>query len=166
MGFFNHSAAICYRSTQVLAGILAVLIVLVVSLGAPEMAFAEVQLVEKDMTWRQARLTHGEDLYEELCAVCHGQSGKGDGPAISALKQVPTDLTALAARNNGEFPFEVVEQFVSGKARIAAHGTDDMPIWGRAFEYTKPDWNRVRRIKFAQHRIHNIVEYIESLQIE
>ena len=116
------------------------------------------------MTWKQARLTHGEDLYNELCAVCHGVKGKGDGPAVPALKRAPPDLTKLAASNDGEFPAEALEQIIGGKNRIPAHGEPDMPIWGRAFQYTKPNWGRVQRIAFAQHRIHNIVEYIQTLQ--
>src|ERR1039458_5063223 len=31
----------------------------------------------------------GKDLYREYCAVCHGTTGKGDGPAASALKVPP-----------------------------------------------------------------------------
>lgn len=127
---------------------------------------AEVELNQEFLTASQARMTHGQELYEELCAVCHGHAGKGDGPAVPALAQVPSDLSVLAAHNDNVFPREALEQFIYGKNRIEAHGTLDMPIWGRAFEYTKPDLNRVRRINFAQHRIHNIVSYIESFQVE
>ncbi len=133
---------------------------------APVAGSTEVVLKQEYMTAKQARLTHGEDLYNELCSVCHGQSGTGDGPAVAALRQAPIDLTTLTARNNDEFPREVLEQSIYGKNRIEAHGTLDMPIWGRAFEFTKPDWSRVERKKFARHRIHNIVDYIESLQVE
>lgn len=127
---------------------------------------AEVVIKEQYMTPKQARMTHGEELYNELCAVCHGQSGKGDGPAVPALKQQPLDLTALKSRNDNVFPQDDLEKSIYGKNRIPAHGTLDMPIWGRAFEFTKPDWSRAKRIKFAKHRIHNIAEYIESLQVE
>lgn len=134
--------------------------------AAPTDVSAEVVLKKQTLTAQQARMTHGEDLYNELCAVCHGVSGKGDGPAVEALKQAPIDLTHLTVNNNNEFPRDQLQDSIYGKSRISAHGTLDMPVWGRAFEFTKPDWNRVKRIKFAKHRIHNIVDYIETLQVE
>jgi mono/diheme cytochrome c family protein len=133
---------------------------------APAATAAEVVLKQKELTARQARLTHGEDLYNELCAVCHGVSGVGDGPAVPALNQPPLDLTHLAVNNDGVFPREHLEESIYGRSRIKAHGTLDMPVWGRAFEFTKPDWSRMRRVKFAKHRINKIVDYIETLQAE
>ena len=131
---------------------------------APTAVEAEVVLKKEYLTAKQARMTHGEDLYNELCAVCHGQSGKGDGPAVPALKQRPVDLTMLTVGHDNEFPREVLFEAIYGKNRISAHGTLDMPIWGRAFEFTKPNWARMKRKNFAKQRIHNIVDYIESLQ--
>ena len=150
------------RLALVAGAVAATLVVFV----APVAGSTEVVLKQEYMTASQARLTHGEDLYAELCSVCHGQSGKGDGPAVAALRQNPIDLTTLKSINNGEFPRDALEKSIYGKNRIEAHGTLDMPIWGRAFELTKPDWARAKRSKFAEHRIHNIVDYIESLQVE
>ena len=116
----------------------------------PAAVSAEVVVEQRYLTAQQARLTHGEDLYNELCAVCHGLSGTGDGPAVPALTQQPLDLTVLAETKN----------------RIAAHGTLDMPVWGRAFEFTRPDATRHQRRQFARHRINNIVDYIETLQVD
>ena len=31
-------------------------------------------------------LKAGAETYRQCCAVCHGKTGKGDGPAASALK--------------------------------------------------------------------------------
>ncbi len=150
------------RVPLVLTAVVAALVAYV----APGASASDVVLESKPLTAQQARLTHGEDLYDELCAVCHGTSGTGDGPAVAALKQPPIDLTVLAQSNDGEFPRDMLVDSIYGKSRVSAHGSLDMPVWGRAFEYTKPDWSRVRRINFAQHRIHNIVNYIETLQVE
>ena len=49
----------------------------------------------------------GGELYGELCAVCHGKSGKGDGPAAGALKKSTPDLTVLASNNGGIFPARI-----------------------------------------------------------
>lgn len=35
----------------------------------------------------------GQAVYQRHCASCHGQDGKGDGPAASTLPAKPTDFT-------------------------------------------------------------------------
>lgn len=36
--------------------------------------------------------TKGKASYDQICAACHGPSGKGDGPAAAALNPKPKDL--------------------------------------------------------------------------
>lgn len=43
-----------------------------------------------------AVLERGAQLYKATCAVCHGEQGRGDGPAASALKPPPRDHTDRA----------------------------------------------------------------------
>ena len=43
----------------------------------------------------------GAEMYNAYCAACHGATGKGDGPAATALKTPPTNLTTLAAKTTG-----------------------------------------------------------------
>ena len=38
-------------------------------------------------------ITQGKALYQKNCTSCHGQSGKGDGPAVGKLSSQPPDLT-------------------------------------------------------------------------
>lgn len=40
-----------------------------------------------------ADVEQGKKLYGQFCASCHGQSGKGDGPAAAALNPKPRDHT-------------------------------------------------------------------------
>lgn len=35
---------------------------------------------------------HGRALYGERCMVCHGERGRGDGPAAAGLSPPPADL--------------------------------------------------------------------------
>jgi mono/diheme cytochrome c family protein len=128
--------------------------------------FGEVKIKEAPLTWQQAALTDGEELYQELCAACHGVGGKGDGPAASALVKPVSDLTVLTANNDGVFPQKQVEDSITGKSRVVAHGTVDMPVWGQRFEELRPDWKQYRRKALARQRIYNMTLHIESLQAE
>jgi mono/diheme cytochrome c family protein len=104
----------------------------------------------------------GEEMYAEYCAVCHGKEGKGDGPAASELKVAPPDLSTLAKRNNGKYPSDHVAAVLSFGTSTPAHGTSDMPIWGRLLGWsgsalgTEP--------AKVQLRIANLTTYIKSLQ--
>lgn len=129
-------------------------------------SFGEVKVKEVPLTWQQASLTDGEALYMELCAVCHGKGGKGDGPAASALKKAVPDLTVLAAKNDGMYPRKEVEDSIAGESRVVSHGTIDMPIWGQAFENVRPDWKPFRREALARQRLYNLTEYLATIQAE
>lgn len=72
----------------------------------------------------------GRALYAENCAVCHGDGGRGDGPAAAGLTPPPTDLTRLAAENGGVFPMVRVMSYVDGYTR--ADGS--MPEFGLLLE--------------------------------
>jgi mono/diheme cytochrome c family protein len=101
----------------------------------------------------------GRDSYEFYCASCHGKTGQGDGPVASALKTRPTDLTSLARRSGGAFPKQRVVAILTGAAEeIAAHGSTDMPVWGRIFRGLDPSEPRVTQ------RIENMAAHIEALQ--
>ena len=126
----------------------------------------QVELKLAPLTWKQAALTDGGELYTELCAVCHGTAGKGDGPAAGALNKPVSDLTNLATNNGGTFPQDQVNEVITGKKRVQAHGTFDMPIWGREFEALRPDWRQDRRRASARQKIFNLTMHVESLQAE
>jgi len=143
-----------------------VLIAIVIVIIVAGTSLAQVEVKQVPLTWQQAAITDGEGLYLELCAVCHGTGGKGDGPAAPALKKAMPDLTALAAANEGEFPRQDVEQAIAGKSRVSAHGTVDMPIWGWAFENVRPDRRVAQRKAFARQRIYNLTEYLATIQAE
>ena len=145
---------------------LPVFIGIIVAIIVASTTFAEVKIKEVPITWQQAALTDGGELYLELCAVCHGEGGKGDGPAASAMTKPVPDLTGLAARNDGTFPREEVEDSITGKSRVVSHGTIDMPIWGQVFESARPDWKSFRRKSLARQRIYNLTEYLATIQAE
>ena len=64
--------------------------------------------------------------FNELCAPCHGRSGRGDGPLAEGLDHAPADLTGLSARHGGEFPMAYVMSKIWGYEKGAAP-SDIMP---------------------------------------
>ncbi len=75
----------------------------------------------------------GGELYRNYCAVCHGPGAAGDGPFSTLLRTPPTNLTQLAARNGGIFPYWPAYEKISGLELLPAHGGREMPIWGEVF---------------------------------
>ncbi len=68
----------------------------------------------------------GRALFAENCAVCHGDGGRGDGPAAAGLTPPPTDLTRLTATHGGSFPLARVMSYIDGYTRP----DDTMPEFG------------------------------------
>ncbi|RIL05666.1 MAG: cytochrome C [Proteobacteria bacterium] len=104
----------------------------------------------------------GAEMFQQYCASCHGQSAAGDGPAAGALRTPPADLTRIAARRGGSFPDGEIARFVDGRFDVPAHGTREMPIWGRKLgeavaEGAEPD-------EVARGRILALVEYLKTIQ--
>src|SRR5690349_8361138 len=62
----------------------------------------------------------GKAMFKAYCASCHGESGKGDGPAAPALNKPPSDLTMLSKNNSGKFPEARVESLLKGQATVTA----------------------------------------------
>lgn len=107
----------------------------------------------------QSNSTSGKQMFADYCAPCHGLSGKGDGPAASALKTPPVDLTLLAKKNGGKYPSDHVMTVLRQGSTTVSHGNSDMPVWGplfRSLNSSAPE--------LADQRIRNLSRYIESLQ--
>jgi mono/diheme cytochrome c family protein len=41
-------------------------------------------------------ITRGRLLFQQQCAICHGERGLGDGPVAASLKEKPDDLSKIA----------------------------------------------------------------------
>jgi len=100
----------------------------------------------------------GKDMFGAYCASCHGLDGKGAGPAASALKVAPADLTALARHNSGKYPAMQVLNILK-EGTNAAHGSKDMPVWGPILSSITPSGKPL-----VQLRMTNLTSYIETLQ--
>ena len=71
----------------------------------------------------------GRALYDANCAICHGVSGQGDGPAASGLDPQPADLTSITRRSGGDFPVAQVLSTIDGYTRAPVAGVN-MPEFG------------------------------------
>jgi mono/diheme cytochrome c family protein len=106
-----------------------------------------------------SNLAAGKQTYTEYCAVCHGVDARGMGPAGEALKTPPTDLTTLAKKHGGKFPYEYVSEIVRQGKSIPSHGSTDMPIWGPIFG-VRENGNE----SAVRQRIKSLCDYLATLQ--
>jgi mono/diheme cytochrome c family protein len=111
----------------------------------------------------ELRSLSGLEMYERLCASCHGVEGRGDGPVAPLIKVGVSDLTRIAARDGGEFPTEDVRRIIDGRNDRRAHGPRDMPVWGwQLYDMSSSDDAGERARTNAM--IDRLVEYLRSVQ--
>lgn len=101
----------------------------------------------------------GEIAYVRYCISCHGKTARGDGPIANDLRVAVPDLTTLAARSGGGYPYDRVIRIVENGEPLRGHGTPDMPAWGEAFKRT-----RGIEAKTVEEAIRNLAQYLWSLQ--
>jgi mono/diheme cytochrome c family protein len=79
---------------------------------------------------RPDRLSAAEEtaaLFTELCSVCHGVDGKGDGPSAQGLEPKPADFTncKTMAKDSDDVLFKIIK----GGGQSVGRSTV-MPSWG------------------------------------
>ena len=104
----------------------------------------------------------GRALYLRYCGACHGPEGKGDGVAGTFMRPKPTDLTQIARRNHGTFPFAQVMADIDGTHTVRAHGDPDMPVWGEVFG-DESTWDAARRAD-VRGKLLVITDYVQHIQ--
>jgi mono/diheme cytochrome c family protein len=117
----------------------------------------------------QQKADFGKRQYDSACAVCHGVKGDGDGPYARIGNARISDITTLAKRNNGMFPFQRVFEIIDGTEPLKAHGTRDMPIWGREYRIQAGEVNfevPYDPEAYVRTRILALTEYVSRLQVK
>jgi mono/diheme cytochrome c family protein len=142
-----------YLSILLLAGISSVALVTVAQQPAAKL---------KNVPIKPTSPASGSQMYASYCAACHGGNAKGTGPAVSALKLPPADLTLLSQKNGGKFPAAHVQSVLRFGVENPAHGSEDMPIWGDLM--TSLDTGSRNSDSVVTQRITNLVDYIKSIQ--
>ena len=94
------------------------------------LAVASLVLGGFDQTWAQ-NPSEGKKLYLTYCSSCHGETGKGDGPAAQSLPVKPANHTAGAVMNQltDKFLMEIIS-----KGGGAVGKSPMMPAWGGALK--------------------------------
>ena len=106
----------------------------------------------------------GEEIYGRFCASCHGDMAQGDGPVARSLGVMVPDLTKITQRY-GNFPTNVIRDTIDGRgARIDAHGSRTMPVWG--YEFYVEEGGDVTAQQEMRKTIAKLVEYLRSIQVE
>ena len=113
-----------------------------------------------------AQTTAGEIEYQQACAACHGAAGQGDGPVADYMSVPVPDLTKIAERRNGAFPYQELMQMIDGRnaeRQPGPHGTS-MPVWGDRFMLDSGSAYPVENEINTLGRISSLVDYLYSLQ--
>jgi len=80
----------------------------------------------------------GQDAFLQYCASCHGPNGEGNGPMAEELRSKPADLTRLSERFGSPLRTRQVLDRVDGRNMARAHGSNQMPVWGRKLASNAP----------------------------
>jgi hypothetical protein len=105
-------------------------------------------------------IADGQEDYEQHCAACHGPSGEGDGSMAEILVIPPPDLTQIAARNEGAFPFWRIYAIIEGEEEVKGHDTFQMPLGRQRFQRDEDK----RGYLPAHIRVLQLTHFLESIQ--
>lgn len=96
--------------------------------------------------------------FQRYCALCHGPDGRGVGFITEGERtRKAADLTQIAKRNNGHFPFSQVAEIIRKGGGVMEHSSRLMPSWGAFFgENVDP--------VYAKAMLFALTQYVESLQ--
>ena len=115
----------------------------------------EKKFYQHERVGRTPPASAGRVMPTITCSPAHGKDGKGGGPAADALKVAPANLSVLSQKNGGKFPTNHVGSILRGDASLAAHGSQEMPVWGPIF------WKMSQgNAGEVQQRIANLSKYI------
>jgi hypothetical protein len=106
----------------------------------------------------------GRDLFATNCAICHGPTGKGDGPAAPSLQTQAPDLTKIADRRDGVWPMLDVMAIIDGYTK-RTNPRAGMPIIPALTEGPMVDFDPGNGIAVATSaRLLALVNYLETIQ--
>ncbi len=93
----------------------------------------------------------GIRLYVSYCQLCHGTTGKGDGPLSKAMKITPADLTTTVRSRSDT----ILRKIITGDGRQTITGRDRHNLLSDAM----PEWRDI----FKETQISSLIAYLRFL---
>jgi hypothetical protein len=89
------------------------------------------------------------------------QGKRSSGVRAETARPPPSDLTTLSRRHEDRYPSGYVSALLKFGKSPAAHGSEDMPVWGSRFKTLDPGRDPTR-----QQHVDDLVAFIGSLQVK
>ncbi len=129
-------------------------------------AFAIVCAILLAATAGRALAQTGQQDYAQYCADCHGVKADGRGTSkVLSPEYPPANLTLLAQKNGGTFPYNRVVSVIDGREKIPSHARIEMPFWGVTMQEPGKEFTAQSNAK-VKARIDAIAKYIQTLQVK
>lgn len=93
----------------------------------------------------------GRRLFVSYCQLCHGNTGKGDGPLAKAMEISPADLTTTVRSRSDT----ILKKIISGEGRQTITGRDRHNLLSEAM----PEWKDV----FNESQVDALIAYLRFL---
>ncbi|MBL7003874.1 MAG: c-type cytochrome [Gammaproteobacteria bacterium] len=93
----------------------------------------------------------GRGLYVSYCQLCHGLSGKGDGPLAKAMQITPANLTTTIRSRSDT----ILLKIITGKGRQTITGRDRHNLLSDAM----PEWKDI----FNKDQLQSLIAYLRFL---
>jgi mono/diheme cytochrome c family protein len=112
-------------------------------LGMMVLLFLLAALAAESFAGQKGDPTAGKKTYDILCTTCHGNTGKGDGPAATALPVKPQSFADAKYMKTltDENLFKVIKEGGTSVGKSAL-----MPAWGAQID-DQGIWNVVAYIR-------------------
>lgn len=121
------------------------------------LVFGHARAAEDDV-----RIEEGKALYRQYCSACHGLDANGQGPLATVLSPPPPNLTLLGDKYGLPLPKARLAEFIDGRREVRAHGSSDMPVWGRRMVDGPPSSGADAH---TAGTIQLILDYLQSVQV-
>ena len=94
---------------------------------------SSVASIDPQTLWQssEAIIALGKKTYDVNCTLCHGSSGKGDGPAGKSLVPPPRDMTSLSGWKKGSDRINLFKTLYSGLEGTSMAAFAHLPIQER-----------------------------------
>jgi len=93
----------------------------------------------------------GRMLYVSYCQLCHGSTGKGDGPLARAMQISPADLTTTVRSRSDT----ILTKIITGTGRQTITGRDRHNLLSDAM----PEWKDV----FSKYQLRSLIAYLRFM---